>query len=443
MKKLPIIPASFILSSLLIASCSTSQVASVSQDNLYFMASDEKLATEYAVANNNPQTFQSIATITPDEYQQENFSARNVNPEFIAKYQDEVSTEDGEMIYFDEAAPVEDGTPDINVYNNYYSNPSGFNSGFNPALSMNIGFMGGFSPWGMGFYDPFWGPSWGYRPGFSVGIGFGMGFGFGNPFFGPNIGLGWGMPAFGWGYPGYGMGYPGYGWGGYPAYGRPIYVIPGGEYGDRRVVRGARPTRGSSLAGAGYGSASNAALPNTARAQARRSVVRDDASSRRLVSNTNTARTTARDFSSSQNDYYSGTRSRVATNSRNVNSPAMSRNSSTRSRSAMPSSINRTNSRSNYGNYQSPSRGSINNRSASPSYNRNDSRTRSTTPSYNRGGTNTRYNTPSRSNMSTPSRNTYSAPSRSSGGSSTRSSGGSVSRSSGSSSGSRGGGRGN
>ena len=55
--------------------------------------------------------------------------------------------------------------------------------------------------------------------------------------------------------------------------GRPIYVLPGGEYGDRRVVRGARPTRGSSLATAGMNPSNAAIQPSTARAQARQDVL--------------------------------------------------------------------------------------------------------------------------------------------------------------------------
>jgi hypothetical protein len=282
------------------------------------------------------------------------------------------------------------------------------------------------SPFGMGgFYDPFWGGAYGFRPGFSLNIGFG----FGNPFFRPMFG----MPMYGmggfynpWG-PVYGMG--GFG---YPMYGyspmfpsNPIYVLPGGEYGDRRVVRGARPTRGSSLAASSrVGSVSNAAMqPSTARAQARRDVLNssNNATSRRLVSNSDNSRVSARDFSSSQNDYYNS-RSRTGS-TRNVSSAAMDRPVS-RTRSAMPSarpSIGNTNSRTINSGRGGTVRSSYptNSRSSSPSYNRSNVPSRTTSPSYNRGNTNTRTVTPTRtSNPTRSTMPTMSTPTRSSGSSS-------------------------
>ncbi len=455
MKKFSIQTSAFLVGAVVLASCSTNKMAmNNQQDNLYFMASDAKVATEFAVQNNNPEQFESLSSLQPEAFSQENFSSRNVNPDYIARYQTETVEGEEGVVYFDESGVGENqaNQGDIDAYNNFRVNGSGGNSGFNPAMSFNMGMMygmgmmnpwmspWGMSPWGMrGFYDPFWGPSWGYRPGFNLSFGFGMGFGGYNPFWGPNIGMGWGMPIYG--------GYPGWG---YPMYGRPIYVIPGGEYGDRRVVTGARPTRGSSLANATRSSSNAAIQPSTARAQARRDVLNSGSSSRRSLTNANNARTTSRDFGTSQNDYYSNSRSRVATNgsTRNVASPAMDR-TVTRTRSAMPSarpSAIPSNSRT----YTGPSRSgatrssspAYNNRSSSPSYNRSTIPSRSGSPTYNPGRTNTRtYSTPTRS--SSPSN--YSTPSRSSSGGG-MSSGGGASRSSGgggaSSGGSRGG-RGN
>ncbi len=444
MEKFPNLTFTFILGALVLASCSSNKMtASSTPDNLYFMASDATLATEYAVQNNNPDQFQSYSNLDEQQVPQENFSSRNVNPDYIARYQAEPLDTLDDVVYFDEGGvDGADGDPDINVYNNYIVGNTG--NGFN-RFGSPMGFMGGFSPFGMGgFYDPFWGPGFGFRPGFNMSIGFGMGFGrsffgsrfgmggfgmggFYDPFYNPFFGSGFGFGGF----PGYGLamgGYPGYGFGGFgnPYFGnRPIYVLPGGEFGDRRVIRGNRPSRGATLAGAGMGS-SSALQPSTARAQARRDVLNSNGtSSRRLVSSPN-SRSSARDFSSSQNDYYNSANSRV-TSTRNVRSAAMNR-SSVNTRSAMPTSrpaIRSTNTRNNSG----INRGGFNNRTGSPSYNRSTSPSynrgtmpgRVGSPSYNRGGTNNRF-TPSRSvtpSRSTPTRSTpsYSAPSRSSGGS--------------------------
>jgi hypothetical protein len=402
MRKISLFTSSIILVALSISACSTNKLATTGdQDNLYFMASDARVATEFAVQNNNPESFESLGSLNTETYQGENFSSRNVNPEYIARYNAVEDTSANDMVYFDEGIETS-GEGDINAYNNYRVNNS--NSSFGS--------------------------------GFNIGIGIGLGFGYGSM---------WG-PSFGWGgYPGFGypgFGYPGYGF--YPGYGynRPIYVLPGGEYGDRRVVRGARSTRGGGLATTtSSGSRSSAILPNTSRAQARIDAV-NSPTNRSLVSGTTNARSASRQFGNSQNDYYTNSRSRVGT-TRNVSSPAATR-SATRTRSAMPSarpSYSGTNSRSS-NSYYSPSRNSgTYNRNSSPSYNRSSS------PSYNRSNIPSRttpsYGTPSRSNSpSRGSTNTFSTPSRSSGSSGistggSRSSGGSVS------SGSSRGGRGN
>ncbi len=436
MKNIKVITTSFILGSFALASCSTNKIATnADQDNLYFMASDTQVATEYAVQNNKPESFKSLSSVNEETYSQENFSSRNVNPDYIAKYQSETEVQEEGTVYFDETA-TSDTVKDINVYNNYYANGAPSNSGFNPAISVGLGFA--YGGYGMGgFYNPYYG----YGSGFSMNIGFGwgspymgMGFGFGYPMYGYPM-----YPMYGFGYPMYGYGYPVYG---YPGYGYPIYVLPGGEYGDRNVVVGARPTRGASLAGAGYrGNSSSAAVPSTARAQARNDAMSSSATNRRVVSSSENSRISSRDFSTSQNDYYSNSRSRVATGTtRNVNSPAVDRGATSRSRSAMPTSrpsttVGGTNSRSS-GNVYTPSRSTSSpsyNRSTSPSYNR------STAPSYNQRSTSPSYNrstTPSRTNNNTPgysapsrssSSPSYSAPSRSSGGSMGGSSGGSSS----------------
>lgn len=409
------------------------------------MASDARVATEFAVQNNKPESFKNLASENTDTYTQENFSSRNVNPDYIAKYQTEALVQEEGTVYFDETGE-DDSDQNINVYNNYYSNGSGINNGFNSAISFGLGL--GFGGYGMGgFYNPFFG----FGPSLNMNIGFGWGspfrgMGWGSPFMGMGwgspfgMGYGLGYPMSGFGYPMHGFGFPGYG---YPGYGNPIYVLPGGEYGDRKVSVGARPTRGATLGGAGYGGGANStALPSTARAQARNDAMNSSSTNRRVVSSGENSRTSSRDFSTSQNDYYSNSRSRVSTgNTRNVNSPIVDRGVTTRSSSAMPTSRpsaigGGTNSRSTGGTINTPSRSTSSpsyNRSSSPSYNR------STVPSYNQRSTNPTYNrstVPSRTRdnspeYSAPSRSSsspsFSAPSRSSGGSMGGSSGGSVS----------------
>lgn len=401
------------------------------------MASDAKVATEYAVQNNNPEQFQTLSSAT-ETIPQESFSSRNVNPDYIARYQAEENTPQDDIVYFDEAGE-EGSNPDINAYDNYRVGNSGTNSNFNSSMAFGMGMMYGMnsfgmSPFGMGsFYDPFWGGGYGFRPGFSMNIGFG----FGSPFYRPMYGYGGFYdpfrPVYGYG-GGYGHGYPGYGYN--PMFAsNPVYILPGGEYGDRRVVTGARPTRGSSLAASSRGvNVSNAALqPSTARANARRDVLNNSnsATSRRVVSNSDNSRVSARDFSSSQNDYYNSN-ARTGS-SRNVSSAAMNRPVST-SRSAMPSARPSVGTSTNSRSIDSGRGGTVrntypttNSRSASPSYNRTNVPTRTTSPSYNRGNTNTNTRTITPTRSTEPSRSstpTYSTPTRSTGSSTGGSTGG-------------------
>ena len=457
MKNLSIISASLLMGSLAISSCSSNKMAASSvNDNLYFMASDVKIATQYAVANNNPSTFQNIAK--EPTAPQESFSSRNVNPEYISRYGQTSVAEDDEVVYFDdnETQANSSNQPNIDVYNSFSVNNFNNNRGWgNSAFNMGLGMgFGGFSPWGMGFNDPFLNPFWGFRPGFNVGLNFGFGRPFYDPF-NPFFGFGGGFGGLGSFYdPFWGNGFMGSPWG----WGRPIYatgpiiVMPGNEFGNRRVVYGSRPTRGSSMVSGSRGMGQSALVPSTARAQARANAANASVNSPRRIVSSENARGASRDFSSSQNDYYNSGRSRVANTgtTRNMNSAASDRGSMSTSRGSVPSARPSAAYPSNSRGYDSPSRSSSYpsgyDRSSSPSYNRSDSpsynrstvpsnNSRSTSPSYNRG-TSPSYNnsgSPSRSNYNnTPS---YSAPSRSSSGYSGGSSYSAPSRSSGGSSG--------
>lgn len=455
MKNLSIISASLLMGSLAISSCSSNKMAASSaNDNLYFMASDVKIATQYAVANNNPSTFQNLAK--EPSASQESFSSRNVNPEYISRYGQTSAIEDEEVVYFDDNQTQTNPSnqPNIDVYNSFSVNNFNNNRGWgNSAFNLGMGFgFGGFSPFGMGFIDPFFNPFWGFRPGLNVGLNFGWGRPFYDPF-NPFFGFG-GFGGMGGFYdPFWGGGFMGSPWGwGHPIYAnRPIIVMPGSDFGNRRVVYGSRPTRGSSMVSGDRGMGQSAIVPSTARAQARANAANGTSSSPRRVISSENARGASRDFGSSQNDYYNSGRSRVANTgtTRNMNSAASDRNSVSGSRGSVPSARPSAAYPSNTRGYDSPSRSSTYpsgyDRSSSPSYNRSESpsynrssvpgnNSRSTSPSYNRS-TSPSYNSgsPSRSyNNDSPS---YSAPSRSSSGYSGGSSFSAPSRSSGGSSG--------
>ena len=455
MKKIAFISASALLCTSVLVSCTSNKMAVNSfDDNLYFMSADVKKATENAVANNQPATFQNLAssTVVP----QENFSSKNVNPEYLSRY-GQLNTASGEdVVYFEEnQSATGTSTPDIDIYNTFrvsnfnsgWGNTGWGNSAFNFGYSpFGMGMMGmspfgmgmmGMSPFGMGMYDPFFNPGWGMRPGFNLG--FNMGMGWGRPMFSPfNPYMGWGGgfydPFWGgntWGSP----------WGRPILVNGPIIILPGNENGGRNVVYGARPSRGSSMSNGGGGVIESTGTPNTARAQARENAANaNGASPRRLVS-TESPRSASRDFSTSQNDYYSSGRSRVESNTRNVNSAASSRGDVAPSRSsaqsarpsAAPSSTGRGyNSNPNTDSYNTGATRSTN---SSPSYNRatgsSNGATRST--SYGRSESNG-YNSGSAPSRSSSNSSSYSAPSRSSSGASysapSRSSSGSSSSSS-------------
>jgi len=314
------------------------------------MSADVKKATENAVANNQPATFQNLAssTVVPKE----NFSSKNVNPEYLSRYGQLNTSSAEDVVYFEENQSTgTNSTPDIDVYNSF--RVSNFNSGWGNSgwgnASFNFGFspfgmgmMGmntfgmGMSPFGMGMFDPFWGSGFGFRPGF-------------------NMGFGWGRPIFANG---------------------PIIILPGSENGGRNIVYGARPSRGSSFSNGAGGVAQSAGTPNTARAQARENVANSAGASPRRLGSTDSNRSATRDFSTSQNDYYSSGRSRVENNTRNVNSAASSRGEGTPSRnsvqSARPSAIPGSTGR---GYSSSPNTGS---------YNTGATRSTNSSPSYNR-----------------------------------------------------------
>lgn len=442
MKKLVFISASALLCASVLVSCTSNKMAvNTFDDNLYFMSADMKKATENAVANNQPATFQNLAnsTVVP----QENFSSKNVNPEYLSRYGQLNTSSKEDVVYFEEnQSTASTSTPDIDIYNSF--RVSNFNSGWGNSGWGNFGYspfgmgMMGFSPFGMGMYDPFWGPGFGWRQGFNMSLNLGWG----RPMYSPfNPYMGWG----GFYDPFWGGNSWGSSWG---AWGRPIYatgpiiIVQGSENNGRNIVYGARPSRGSSLGNGVGGVAQSTGTPNTARAQARENVANSIGTSPRRLGSTDSNRSATQDFSTSQNDYYSSGRSRVESDTRNVNSPASSRSTVTPSRnstqSARPSSIPGSAGR---GYSSSPNTGSYNtgatrSTNSSPSYNRSSGASNGASrSSYGRSESNgySIGSTPSRSNYNSsdfgaPSRSNsggaMSAPSRSSSGSSGSSSSG-------------------
>jgi hypothetical protein len=323
MTKLKILLALCISSTVVMLSCKSKQtVTQHRSDNMYFMASD--------IVQSDP--FNSYG-----EFTQENFSERNVNPEYIARYQTEVNN-----------TQETESRSNIHVYNNY-------SGGFNPVI-------GDFYPFGLGIYDPFWG--WGFRPNVFIGGGFGFmhtrligsNFGFVNfydPFFNPFF------LVF---RPGWNSFYSGFNWS------SDIY--------SRQTVRRVRPTRGSSLGISNERQVNTLATPAGARSVARKNVLHRTANQILPESNTR------EDFKSSQNDYYNSARPTTPSR-RNAQTTTVNRESNRNSNQSTTPSYKAITPNTN----TSPSR-----RVSSPSYNRvapsRNSPTQST-PSRNSGSTNT------------------------------------------------------
>lgn len=262
-------------------SCKSKQTATKSDsDNMYFMASDV-----LPIDQSNSFIFT-----------QENFSERNINPEYIARYQ----------TGFNSKTETEREL-NIQVYNNYFS---GWGQGFfNPIV-------GGVYPFGLGMYDPFWGRGWGFRHNVFIGGGWGFmnpwligsNFGFTNfydPFFNPFF------PAFRPGLNGF---YSGFSWN-YDVY-------------HRQTTRGARPTRGLSLDVSNRRQVNTLATPNGTRSAARENVL-----SNRTVNQSLPKANTREDFRSSQNDYYNSAKPATPPR-RTTQTPMVNRNNGQDTRSS-------------------------------------------------------------------------------------------------------------
>lgn len=341
---------------------------------------------------NGTSNFQKINQISNNDLSK-NFSNKNINPEYIARYQSNVNEQ--ESIYFDDN-DVNDNS-DINIYNDWNNNQWGMNI-YNPFLRVGFGFGSVFNI-GFGFDSPFM-----MRHQFGFGM-LGMRV-FYDPFFNPFF------PLFGIGFTGL---YSGYGYGGYGGFSRHLFINPEGKFNNRQIVRGSRPARSSGIVQSSRLQPNTLAEPTSLRSTSRRNATSSD----RFLKSNPSRNNTRSDFSSSQNDYYNRTNSRtraerlVEPSLGNVSSSVIDRRSiRIGSQSAAPSYRNVAPNKRN-------TRTTPSGRNSSPSYNR------STSPSNNRTPLRGTYNTPN-SRTYTPTRSTpsYSAPSRSSGGSVGGSSGG-------------------
>jgi hypothetical protein len=202
-------------------------------DDMYFRSKDREKVNAASVSkaaqgdlySSNYDTFKKKNFSDPtmlDEYYAnptDSYSARNVNPEFIARSNSTQAAED-EQNYFMEG------------YNNTFSSPAMVLSG--NAMSMNNTWNnpmyspGWFGPsWNNSFYSPYygfnnpWGNSYWCGPGFNTGWSMNMSSFWGNgwnPGWSMGLGYSWGNPFMGnmWG-PSWGM------WN--PWYYRPIVVV--------------------------------------------------------------------------------------------------------------------------------------------------------------------------------------------------------------------------
>jgi hypothetical protein len=297
---------------------------------------------------------------SPNDYGnlEENYSAKNVNPEYIARYKSNPKgTENTEELnegdsYYDKYydRKIMPGEGDESTGKHKYNYPNSYYGGYN---AMRMSRMYG-NPW----YDPFYGgfgPSWslglgytfGYMPGFSMGFGYGTGWGYNpygfynpwgygyspymssfyDPFYSPwgydPFYSSWGYDPFysPWGYNSmYSYRYPyGYPYYGYPSYGLYSgYTIAYINNSNNNVVN--KGTESNRLAAPSYRNrvsrgSDQITRENQAASTSRTIARKNSGTENQSLSNARTA--SERDFSRSQNEYYSRNGSRNTTLSSN------------------------------------------------------------------------------------------------------------------------------
>jgi hypothetical protein len=431
-----------IMGSLLLLPFST--FAQEEYDDMYFSPKDRKEVKKESVytaekgvvnADENRNVINPSSSTQIYGNAQENYSSRNVNPEYIERYKstskdsatvDELAEDGSYYVENYDRSNFTEGTEGNQQYQNY-TRPGNY---YGYAGSFNDPFYSGFNRFGGGFYDPFFSPygsGWGFMPGFSMGLSMGTGWGWGhNPFYSP-----WGYSRFHnpwysrhyynpWAYdPFYGP-YAGMGSFGYPGfYSNNYYYVNTNRENispyNRRVSRGADNYL-----------VKEDAVPN------RRTATENQQKVTAGDNNNNRARI-EKDYSRSQNEYYTRSRARYETTARANNATVNS--SRYQGNSVGTTSTPRVRSSRSEVEYSRPSyRRASDSRST---YSRGSNQSSSwSNNSYQRSRSGNTYSSPSRSSSgyssgtfnsgSSGSRSSgYSAPSRSSGSSSsgTRSSG--------------------
>lgn len=423
MKELKSTRISILTSLILGVFVSVSSVMAQEYDDMYFNKSDRKkvkVEKKNAVSENaaiaNVPSYNQVAKTT------EVYSAKNVNPEYIARYKATESNEVQENAaanrgytsddYFIENYNDTDSNTELGISQNqidyaalnkreqmsYRSNNNNFN---NP-------YWRGYPYAGMGWGAPMWGSPWGYDPfmmgydpfmmGYGSGLSMGFGYGFGTGFYPSmsySLAMSWGTgynPWGGWGaYPYMGMGgfYNPWAWGHsygfgfnrfYGGFARPIYVVnmPGYENSGRNISYQPRSVRSNTPINTERGTVNDARLSNA------ESKIRVPQTRTVTSESTANGRISTRDYNRSQNEYYNNAR-RTSSSTERISTSSTSRSSFSRtSNSATNNTSTITNNR--------PSR--VNTGSSSMS-----SGSGSSYSNYNSGRTsgNSSYSTPSRS----------------------------------------------
>jgi hypothetical protein len=308
-----------------------------------------------AIAKNTPQSDVINPSYSPNDYGdlEENYSAKNVNPEYIARYKNNPKGTAGveEVVegdsYYDDyyERALMPGEKEEDSKKGKYAYPSSYYGGHSTAMRTRM--------YGNPMYDPFYGGygsgwnlglgyTFGYMPGFSMSLGYGSGMGY-NPYgfydpFSPFANPYYGMSRYynpyysPWAYDPFYSPYSYnpyyssmYGYGGMGYYCPSPYYGYGG-YNSGLVVIGT----------SGSGTSSSNAIPESNRFESpsyRNRIARgsdqyrgdrtDVPNTRTVATRNNTidesqaanARTANRDFSRSQNEYYnrSGSRNMITT----------------------------------------------------------------------------------------------------------------------------------
>ena len=239
---------------MMVASVAGSAMAQ-ENDDMYFNSKDRTKLNEKVAAQKKTEALayndrDEEATTSPedDNINTTDYSARNLNPEYVSRSNSELAQEDDENYFVNDYrfANLNNLNQFNHNYNNWYNNDRWYNTSYYP--NYNSGFNS--SPY---YYNSFASPwcSLRYQSGFYGGLSFYSG----SPYYGSSWGggyNGWGYDpwsssyAYGGGYGGYyGGGYGGYyggGYGGYYGGGNNVIIINEGS--GRGQVYGKRPARG-------------------------------------------------------------------------------------------------------------------------------------------------------------------------------------------------------